>query len=262
MKNIILKAGKHFCLAGIWRACPLVLLILLLANISFGEPVTNTIRWSDNFQTYSNLTPLINGTNGWYSYPSIPQTSIVQNTVYNSGSQAAMVGVGDTLENRFNERLIRNVRLEMYIQPAFATNIPKLSSGIAAQFYVNSNGHFVVGNGGSWNDATKMVGGADAIPITNTCFTKVEIHLRYKSHTWDLKAWSNSTLVAYTNSLSFASNVNYFTGFALYNGESASYVDDVTVRRWPSTKINGISIDNIKFVNDALPDGNINGLTQ
>lgn len=271
MKIYPLMSTQVFHLAGLAQAV-FLFLMLPLATVCFGAPATNTFfptAWTDNFETYASNTALINGTNGWYSSPGIydtnfpPQTSSVHYGVSHSGTQAAMVAIGDTLSNSFWGQPARNVKLEMYIQPQLWTSgvNPLISSAVAAQFFINSNGYFVVGNGNSWNEASN----SPAQTITNinnsTNFIRIQVHLQYNTHTWDLKAWTNGILVASTNYLRFASNQNCFSGFVIYNGTTNSYLDDVTVTRFQGPfKINGMSFDTIKRVDGALPDGKINGV--
>ena len=158
----------------------------------------------------------------------------------------------------------------MYIQPQLydgtnypnisGTNYPWVSTNVAAQFFVNSNGYFVVGNGTNWHVATNMANGNQAIAITNNNFTRIQINLRYKNHTWNLKAWTNdttvTTLVANTYYVNFTSNLNTFSGFDIYNGNSTSYLDDVSVAEIDYSllpKINGVPIDIIRSINSAPP---------
>jgi len=272
MKTYPLISAQVFRLAGLTQVI-FLFLIWPLANTCFGAAQTNTIPWYDNFENYTNQTPLINGTNGWYASSA---DAVISTNYANSGTNAAMIPIDVTLSNRFQGGSGRNVNLEMYVQPRLydgtnypeirGTNYPGISSNVAAQFFINSNGYFVVSNGTNWNEATNMVGGADAPSIVNiigtTNFVKLQLHLRYKTHTWDLNAWTNGTLVASTNFLGFTSNLNYFSGFDIYNGNSTSYVDDVSVKRWPSVKVNGVSIDNIRRIDGATPGGKINGVEE
>lgn len=240
--------------------------MLPLATVCFGDPApsTNAIPWSDNFEDqYTNQTPLINGTNGWYASSS---SCIVQTNVRYSGTNAAMLPVGETLSNNFVGQPARNVKLEMYVQPQLTTSndYPTLATNVTAQFLINSNGYFVVGNGTSWHVASNMPSGP-APSITNinnsTNFVRIQISLQYNTYKWSLKAWTNGTLVASTNYLSFASNMNYFSGFAVYGGTATGYVDDVSVTRYEGPiKVNGMSFDTIRRVNGVVPAGKVNGV--
>ena len=248
-----------------------------LAMVCFGGPWTNNIPWNDDFSKYVDGEPLINGTNGWYSSPGIydtnlpPQTSIVQNVVSYSG-QAVKIAIGDTLSNSFVSTNERIVSVEMYIRPQLWTSnvYPFLStnSSCAAQFLVNSNGFFVVANGTNWNEITKKTDGTSAIQITNTYFTKVQINLRYKNHTWNLNAWTNdassTTLVASTYYVNFAQSLDAFNGLTVYNGTTNSYLDNLVVTNFNYNflpKINGVSVDVIRRINGVQPSA-VNGVAQ
>lgn len=236
-----------------------VLIICPLGVVSFGD--TNTIPWNDNFENYTNLTPLINGTQGWFASSS---GCIVQQDVKYSGSQAAMLPVDVTLSNRFSNSFTRIVRVDMQIQPQLydGSTAPTAATNVAAQFYVNSNGYFVVCNGTNWRTLDTLAGGGSALPITNTHFTRVELNLRYKNHTWNLKAWSNTTLMASAPYVNFTSNLNSFSGFDIYNGNSTSYVDAVVVSNVTRlNKINGVRMDAVYRIDGAQP-GVVNGVTE
>lgn len=261
METYPLKSVKIFHLAGLmWIV--ILFLILPLTTVCSGAPATNSVSigWSDYFINYTNLTPLIDGTNGWYASSS---SCIVQQDVRYSGSQAAMLPIGETLSNSFWGEPARNVKLEMYALPQLMTSsvYPSISTNVTAQFFINSNGFFVVGSGMNWNEASN----SPAQTITNvnnsTNFVRIQINLQYNTHKWSLKAWTNGFLVASTNNLSFASNLNYFSSFSIYGGTATSYVDDVSVTRYEGPiKVNGLSFDTIRRVNDAVPVGKINGV--
>lgn len=241
-----------------FRILVVILLMGQLQTVSFGT--TNTIPWSDNFESYTNLTPLIDGTNGWFASSA---SAVVQTNVYYTGSRAVMLPIDVTLSNRFSNSLSRIVKLEMQVQPQLYTGAtgPAVATNVAAQFYINSNGYFVVCNGTNWQAAPSLWGGGSATRVTNTHFTKVVVNLRYRNHTWNLKAWSNTTLVASTRYINFTSNLNAFNGFDIYNGNSTSYVDDVTVTNVTRiNKINGVRVDAIYRVNDVRPELRINGV--
>jgi len=257
-----LSLSAVFTLIAFLTACPAV---------CFGAdaPSSNTVPWNDDFDSqYTNLTPLVYGTNGWYSTFSgtNSECAIVQEDVKYSDPQAAMVPIDVTLSNRFSNTTMRAVGMEMDIQPQLydGTNplFPAVATDVAAQFYVDSNGYFVVCNGTNWRTITTMADGRDALPITNSYFTKVQINLRYKNHTWNLKAWSNTTLMASTYYINFTSNMNTFNGFDIYNGNFAMYVDDVSVDvGGRQSMINGVPFDTIKSINGAHSAA-INGVTE
>lgn len=248
-------------------------LILPLATLCAGAPQTNsTAGWNDTFENYTNQTPLIDGTNGWYASSA---NCIVSAGAGRSDSQAAMIPVDVTLSNRFDDTYTRIVSIEMYVKPQLynGTNYPDISStnndlglstNSAAQFFINSNGYFVVANGTNWRTLTKMADGSDARPVTTSYYSRVQVNLRYKNHTWNLKAWTNDTyLVASTPFINFTSPLNTFGGFDIYNGSSTSYLDEVSVTNIDYSllpKFNGVPLDAILKINGAQPAA-INGVT-
>jgi len=256
---------KNNCiLSGFGWLFLFVTLLVSSVVVSFGD--TNTVPWNDNFENYTNGTPLINGTNGWFSSFSGASNdcAIVQSNVKHGGTQAAMIPIDVTLSNRFSNTTMRIVGLEMCVQPQLynGTNYPSVETNVAAQFYVDSNGYFVVCNGTNWQTSSTLADGGSATPIANSYFTKVQVNLRYKNHTWNLKAWSNTTLVASTCYINFTGNLDSFNGFDIYNGNSTSYIDDVSVTNLNLVnKINGVRTDAIRYINGASP-GIVNGVVE
>jgi hypothetical protein len=273
MKTYHLVSAQAVRLAGLTQVV-FFLLIWPLANACFGAAQTNVVGWSDNFENYTNQTPLIAGTNGWYASSA---DCVVTSGVGRGSSQAAMLPVDVTLSNRFVNAYTRLVTIEMYARPQLydGTNYPDIlgtnnntivSTNVAAQFFINSNGYFVVGNGTNWNEATTMANGNRAISITNdisnALYTRIHVNLRYKNHTWSLKAWTNGVyLVASTPYVNFTSNINNFSGFDVYNGNSTSYLDEVSVVTGRQSKVNGVPFDTVKSMNGARP-GFINGVSE
>jgi hypothetical protein len=227
--------------------------VLLVSKFAF-KPVTNSIPWSDNFESYYNGTPLINGVTGWYASAS---SCIVQTNVKHAGSQAALIPQGVVLSNRFVSTNERIVRIEMYIQPQLTNGADNsaIFTNVAAQFFVNSNGYFIVGNGTNWDEITNKTDGALARPITNTYFTRIQVNLRYKNHTWNLKAWTNDNdLVASAYYVNFTSNLNTFSGFNIDNSNSTSYADEVSLCGRYISYVDDVSVTNIDF--NLLPQIN------
>jgi len=226
---------------------------------------SNSIPWTANFNNYTNLTPLVNGTGGWYASSSsvVIQTNFCCTNLSGISLNAVMLPTDVTLSNRFSNSFTRVVKLGMQICPQLynATNSPTPAMNVAAQFYVNSNGCFVVSNGTNWQtlnwrNFSLLSEGGSALPVTNTFFTYVEVNLRYKNHTWNLKAWSNETLIASSPYVHFTSNLNSFGGFDIYNGSSTSYLNDVFVTNVDVSllpAINYVSFDAVESVCGAAP---------
>jgi len=260
MKIYPLISAQVFRLTGLTQVI-LLFLIWPLANTCFGASQTNAIPWNDTFENYTNTTPLIEGTNGWYA--SSADCIVTQDV--GLGFNAAMLPTDTTLSNRFANLYTRIVTIEMQVRPQLydGINYPVISSNVAAQFFINSNGYFVIGNGTNWNEAIKLANGNPAGSITNSYYnTRIQVNLRYKNHTWNLKAWTNDTyLVANTPYVNFTSNLNTFSGFDIYNGNSTSYLEEVSVVTGRQSKINGVPFDTIKSINGAHP-GFINGVNE
>lgn len=226
------------------------------AQAGAGGGGTNSIPWYDNFEDYyMQGTPLVN-IRGWYaSYAGC----IVQTGVKYTGTQAALIPTDTVLSNRFDNAWHRVVRMELYVQPQLynSSNYPAISSNVAAQFFISSNGYFVIADGSQWRELATKADGSAAARAASNYFARVQVNLRYKNHTWNLRAWSNNTdLIASTYYVNFTSNLNTFGGFDIYNGSATSYVDDVSVTNVDFNllpRVNTVPVDIIKSINDAPP---------
>jgi len=195
----------------------------------------------DDFEAYTNATPLVAGTNGWNA--SDP-TVVVQTNMAHFGKQAAVVPVSANLSNLVN------------VLPGVSTNvwsdfwtIPRLyvsdtSTGIAgpapdpnatAQFFLTSNG--------VWATICRTNGGSSGIgtnywiqDIYNTSITNYPegsnwIHVSVL-HNYARKDWSlfiNGAPVA-TNQSFINQTVPSYNWFNMQNGGGQSaWIDDVTI---------------------------------
>ncbi|MCG2679136.1 MAG: immunoglobulin domain-containing protein, partial [Kiritimatiellae bacterium] len=197
----------------------------------FGSsPMTNTIPFSDNFENYFNIEPLINGTNGWYG--SLAQI-VAQRSVAYSGIQAAMIPVDCTLSNRFVPASTSNVWIQMDVCPMLyeSPNPPVVNTNEAVMFYINSNGNFVVHNGPATNSSpTNSLSWVTltncAINTNGTTWVTIGIYENFSTKSWDL--YTNSTLL--TNNIGFINTgLTNFAGFDVYNAARTSYMDNVSV---------------------------------
>jgi|GEM_PF-1757300 len=205
------------------------------AGFAFAGPNTS-LPFADDFERYTNGTPLNTGTNGWYA----SSTSVIVqvNTIY-SGTNAAMIPVDCTLSNRFQSIATTNVWIQMDVQPKLysGTNNPVVDTNQVAMFYVNSNGNFVVHNGIASNssalpDPTNSVNwmivtnAACSIPTNGTTWVRLNIYENYALTNWDL--YVNGILV--TNAIGFINTTQTtFTGFGVYNGSQTTFLDNVSV---------------------------------
>ena len=88
-----------------------------LTGGAFAGDNTN-LPFTDDFEAYTNGTPLIDGTNGWYG----DSTNIVvvsNSTLTCDGStNLAMIPVDCTLSNRFQDIVTTNVWIQMDLRPS------------------------------------------------------------------------------------------------------------------------------------------------
>ena len=195
---------------------------------AFAGPNTN-FPFIDTFETYTNGTPLIDGTNGWYGDSS---AIIVQTNTVRTGTNAAMVPEDCTLSNLFVSTSPTNnvwIQMDMRPQPYTDTNIPVVNTNGAAIFYINSNGNFVVHDGTTdtpSNSLNWVVLTNSVINTNGTTWVTIGIFEDYNRKKWEL--YTNGTLV--TNNIRFVNpTLTNFTGFGVYNGSETSYLDNVSV---------------------------------
>src|SRR5450759_1989966 len=148
------------------------------------------LPFNDNFDTlfyYTNGTPLIGGTNGWYGSSS--NIIVVSNNVItpDGSTNLAMIPVDCTLSNRFTGLPSSNVYLQMDLCPSLydSTNSPVVDTNVAAMFYVNSNGNFVVYNGVVTNWVTA---GNYSVGTNGTNWVTIGIYENFSNRTWNLYA--------------------------------------------------------------------------
>ncbi|MCG2660704.1 MAG: MBG domain-containing protein, partial [Kiritimatiellae bacterium] len=216
-------------------ALPILMAIAMIASpggVFAGTTNSTLTNFYDNFETYTNGTPLIYGTNGWYGSSS---NIIVQINTVRTGTNAAMIPVDCTLSNRFETNApSTNIWLQMDLRAVFydGTNPPIVDTNMAAMFYINSNGYFMVHNGPatnpsptnslSWVVATNNV----QISTNGTNWVRINIYEDFSQINWDL--YSDGVLV--TNTIGFINtNLTNFAGFDIYNGSMTSYLDNVSV---------------------------------
>jgi|GEM_PF-2916618 len=205
----------------------MVIAMIALTSGVFANPTTNVIPWNDDFEQYTNGTPLIDGTNGWYGDSG---SNIVQTNTVCTGTKAAMIPETCTLSNRFqNMAISSNIWVQMDLQPILfdGTNNPVADTNLAALFYVNSNGNFVVHNGPTADpsNSTSWVALTN-VTVAETNWTKIQMRFNFAAKNWSL--YVNSSLV--TNSIGFVNtNLTNFGGLDVFNGLSTSYMDNVSV---------------------------------
>jgi hypothetical protein len=197
----------------------------------------SAIPWNDDFEDYTNKTPLIGGLNGWYASSA---ACIVQTNVRFSGDNAALIPVDCFLSNRFAPNGQTDIWCRLEVRPARysgQTNRvtgmaqPLVDTNCAAMIFVDSNGYFVVHNGTNYPNATNSIkwvtlvtnaAGEKVEPLPVNTWAQMMVHMNYSATNWAL--YVNSVLL--TNNIGFVKPaITSFNGFVIYNGGSTSYLD-------------------------------------
>ncbi len=225
-------AGKRFSAA---------LFVFGAVILSALAQTVNVVPFSDDFESYANGTPLIDGLNGWYASSN---SVVVQQDVVYAGAKAAMVPPDSTLSNRFNPTANSNLLVTMYLQPSLddLSRVADtfLATNSTAIFYVGSNGYCMVFNGtNGWTELTNTTAGAAATRISSNTWSRFDLRIDHASRIWAL-AVSNQIL---STNLAFATNNSSFSGFDVYNlgavqqtnyDSFTNYLDNVSVSYFPT----------------------------
>lgn len=212
-----------------WNAAPNVTNTF---GVLAAYPMANVIPWADYFESYSNATPLVNGTNGWYGSGA---DIIVQNMICNGGVQAAKIPYG-TLLSQFQGNSAGNVWLQMDLRPLRNKDLaPAVDTNNVIMFYVNSNGYFVAHNGApyptptnsvNWITFTNDAWGQAAVPVAIGEW--VRVHVRQNYATGKSAFFVNRILMA--DAIGFVNPaITNFRGFGLSSESATSYLDNVSV---------------------------------
>lgn len=223
----------------------LMIMMTVVVIASFGDafagggPNTN-LPFADTFESYTNDTPLIDGTNGWYGDTNTIIVVANTNIAPAGSTNVAMLPLDCTLSNRFQDVAATNLWLQMDVLPVLyrGTNNPVVNTNQAVMFYINSNGNFKVHNGPASPDPTNSTrwvevtrGGIDP-NVTN--WVTLQVRVNYANQTWGLYNLTGTNRALVTNNIAFINpNQTNFLGFSAYNGLATSYVDNVTVTSAP-----------------------------
>jgi hypothetical protein len=215
--------------SAIWPA-GLFILALILANALPAAAVINDVPFSDDFEVYTNQTPLIDGLNGWFASSN---SVIVQTSVVYSGTNAAMIPPDTYLSNRFNSVYDSNIWATMRVRPGLdnaglAANA-ELSTNSTVLFYVNTSGYFVVYNGNSgWQELPTMLDGAASPRLASNTWSRVDLGINHSNRVWTL--FVNYQLIS-TNIQFANTNVSSFSGFDVHGPGLAqtNYLDSVVL---------------------------------
>ena len=221
-----------------------------LALAHCAPAATNALLYSDDFEGYTNGTPLIDGAGtNWFATSA---DAIVQTNVAAEGStKAALVPPDLTLSNRYSAATSTNVWLRMqsriltYDGP---TNV-NYDPDATIAFYFDSAGYCVVCNGtNGWVTVTQTLAGLPAAPVDTNAFTTLDVCLDYTNKTWKISVNS----VELTNNLAFINtNATICTGFDVCNSgtNDASYLDNVAT--YDASRLPVLSVSPSALTNTA-----------
>lgn len=210
----------------LWRITGIAWVAIVLSGWS--APVAPP--YSDDFEGYTNLTPLIDGTNGWYgSDPSI----IVQTNIVHSGLHAAQITSGSTLSNRCLATATNNIWLQM---DARLVSCDEYRSKVvvdpeaSALFFIDANGFLNVHDGAptNWVTITHRMDGAALAPISATNWTHLYVWQDYLNKKWAL--FLGYDLIK--DNIGFVNtNATNLNGFDISNGggNESSFLDNVSL---------------------------------
>lgn len=241
------KGIKHCGCCGIRLVTAAVFLAVAPLFPAISQ-TTSSIPFPDGFELYPIFTPLVNGTNGWHSATlhNTETNVIVQRNVVRSQLQSAIIPFNSVLSNQFS---VTNkiVWVQADVLPAFFDELdvsPEVNEGSSAEFFINSNGYFVVHNGVAsptptnsinWITITNLPSGAQTDPVESNAWVRIHLHLDYNTKLWSLYADYQElrTNILFVNPAAAA-----FRGFGIYNGGEATnysgimttYVDNVSVQ--------------------------------
>ena len=197
--------------------------------------------YTDTFENYTNGTPLIEGTNGWYGSSSeIIVTNILCTNFGVISTNAAIIPTDCTLSNQCISTNNIGIWMQFDANLAFydGTNPPTVDTNISVMFYVDSNGYFVVHNGEpdptptnsiNWVTLQTNVAGQAITQLLENTNVRIKLCQNYSSRNWAL--YANNVLL--TNAIGFINTtLTNFTGFDLYNGYTTSYLDNVHISDW------------------------------
>ena len=249
----------------------------LAATTGLGQTnvVPSTNAWADDFEIYTNQTPLTGGvyslddwvtveTNGWYGSTI---NVMVQNAVSYQGNKAAIIPFDATLQNKIVGEPNSNVWVQFYINAQLYDGeyYPDVDTNLASFFFVNSNGFFVVPDGmgefePNWVILSNTAAGDPADPVLGgNDFLRVDVFHNYTNRTWSL--FANTEQLA--DGLGFLNtNQGALQEFSLYNGATTTYLDNVKVEyQSPSDIIPDLSVSSTEVVQKVHRGGNAENQT-
>lgn len=202
--------------------------LLLLPVLAFS--VTNTVPWNDDFESYDDYTPLIDGLNGWYGSDTGCVVRVGHIFSPYSGTKAVDLPSDTTLSNKFDGASASNVWIQADVRPVLYDGYvfyPNINTNATAMFYISSNGYFTVRDGTNWAEITDTSVGKTSQTYSATNWVRLHWRQNYDTKKWAL--FANYNLI--TNQIGFINtNATGFSGFDMHNGSvSTTYVDNVAV---------------------------------
>ncbi|MDD5483463.1 MAG: hypothetical protein PHP98_07415, partial [Kiritimatiellae bacterium] len=211
---------------------------------SGGFAATNALLYSDDFESYTNGTPLID-TNYWFSSSYEDGSGVFFATVVSNADLApagstnlAAIPIEVTLSNRYATNLPNtwlHTRTKIVTYDG-ATNVINYDTNAAAAFYFDSNGYCVVRDGtNGWVTVTQTLDGQPAEPVDTNSFITIDLFLDYTNKVWRL----NLNSVSITNNIRFINPaLTNWGGFTVYNyGLSTTYIDKVSLYALPALSV-------------------------
>ena len=197
-----------------------------------GAGANSALPFDDNFETYTDGTPLNTGSNGWYGSSSSIIVLSAAAMAPAGSTNIVMIPTDCALSNRFAGLPSANVWIQMDVCPSLynGVNFPIVDTNQAVMFYINSNGNFVVHNGPASPNAANSTNWVTLANVnagtSETNWVTIGIYENYNAGTWDL--YANNTLA--TNNIGFINPVlTNFNGFNVYNGSSTNHLDNIAV---------------------------------
>lgn len=157
----------------------------LLCAVCSGGPVTNTLPWSEGFESYDPETVLMN-TNGWSTGPD--NQALVKDVGAYQASQCAYLPALGVITNWVDSGSAGVVWADFFAKVVFRDEAPEIDATTSAQFYFDTNGYAVVQDGPSsnWITLASNMWSVAAVPVTTAQWTRISVIHNYTDKKWAL----------------------------------------------------------------------------
>lgn len=225
---------------------------------SCGYAATNALLYSDDFEGYTNGTPLIDGTNNWYSSSWTDTGNVMfAATVLSNvtlaaadSTNVAMIPFDVTLSNRFWDQTLTNVWIRLQqkiVRYPGPTNVV-YDTNTTVAFYFDSDGYCVVCDGtNGWVTVPQALSG-QTVSVDANSFATFDVFLNYTNKTWKI----NINSIELTNNIGFINtNATNYDGFYIYNSglDTTTYLDNVSV--YDANSLPALSVSPSSLTNTA-----------